>query len=798
MKIATAVLKSENMTMFCGVDIVREQLSSIWQGDDPFNYIFPVFVMQIAVACLFTSAVKFMLEPIGQTSFISQMIGGIMVGRSCFGRTGLFKDKIFPPHSMYIFDNCQYFGSMFFLFLIGVKTDLTMIQRSGKKGWLIGLFCFFCPLCLNLSVSKMVHHNIKLDNKVAESFDNVAHLMSLSSFHVVACFLDDLQLLSSEIGRLAMSVSMISGLFSWCSLFINYTTMSSIQAKKSNEFIWIILSCCFLVLVIAFILRPIMFWIIRNTSEEKCIKEGYIFSILVMVLLSSLFGEIVGQHFLLGPIILGLAVPAGPPLGAAIEDRLECFVKSILLPIFIISSTLQVNVFEIQRQEFLILEFIVFMSFLGKLLGSLLPALYCRVPYQDALWVGIIMNVQGVLDIEFWVWAVGLKLISERIYTCLVLSSVILTGTISPSVKFLYNPSRRCNYKRRTIKNCSKRNVEFRILACIYHNENVPTILNVLEASHPTTYGPICIYMLHLIPLQGRASPLLVTHKDSQKKDSSNNFNPSSHIINAFKLYEKQNEGTVSVNSLTAISPYTTMHDDICSVASERRTSLIILPFHHHPSFSSTSHLPTSIRKVNQNVLKTAPCSVGLLVDRGSPQRAQASNKNGKSPYLVAVIFLGGEDDREALAYGARMGENSSVKLTVFRFSIRRENPDPASDADMLDNDSIDDFKKYHVGHENVVYREEEVKDSIGIVTVITSIEHSFDLLILGKDHDQNSSDLLRGLEEWSEFPELGLVGDMLSSSNSNCNGSILVVQQQSSVDSTLVDSPKYYFGELA
>ncbi|KAI3909270.1 hypothetical protein MKW98_025912 [Papaver atlanticum] len=773
MKIATTIMISDNMTMFCGLDIVRDQLSSIWQGDDPFNYIFPVFIMQIAISCLLTSAVKSLLEPIGQTSFISQMIGGIMVGPSCFGRTGLFKDKIFPPNSMYIFDNCQYFGSMFFLFLIGVKTDLTMLQRSGKKARLIGLFCFFCPLCLNLSVSKMVHHNIKLDNKVAESFDNVAHLMSLSSFHVVACFLDDLQLLSSEIGRLAMSVSMISGLFSWCSLFINYTTMTSIQAKKSNAFIWIILSCCFLVLVIAFVLRPIMFWIIRNTSEEKCIKEGYIFSILVMVLLSSLFGEIVGQHFLLGPIILGLAVPAGPPLGAAIEDRLECFVK----------STLQVNVFEIQLQEFLILEFIVFISFLGKLLGSLLPALYCRVPYQDALWVGVIMNIHGVLDIEFWVWAVGLKLISERIYTCLVLSTVIVTGTISPSVKFLYNPSRRCT---------------FRILACIYHNENVPTILNVLEASHPTTHVPICINMLHLIQLQGRASPLLVTHKNSQKEDSSNSFNPSSHIINAFKLYGKQNEGTVSVNSLTAISPYTTMHDDICSVASERRTSLIILPFHHHPSFSSTSHLPTSIRKVNQNVLKTAPCSVGLLVDRGSPQKAQASNKNGKSPYLVAVIFLCGEDDREALAYGARMGENSSVKLTVFRFSVRRENPDPASNADMLDNDSIDDFKKYNVGHENVVYREEEVKDSVGIVKVITSIEHSFDLLILGKDHDQNSSDLLRGLEEWSEFPELGLVGDMLSSSNSNCNGSILVVQQQSSVDSTLLDSPKYYFGELA
>ncbi|KAI3993570.1 hypothetical protein MKX01_002583 [Papaver californicum] len=470
-------------------------------------------------------------------------------------------------------------------------------------------------------------------------------------------------------------------------------------------------------------------------------------------------------------MVVGLAVPSGPPLGATIEDKLEFFVKFVLLPTFVISSGLRVDIFDLELDDFIIGVHCCG-QFCREALGNhaAFPVLQNALPrcilardnhecprsirhrilgIGDRPWGKYLFQERLIFD-EYCVFITeSYRLINERIYTSLVLSMV--TGTISPTVKVLYNPSRRCiAYKRRTIQNC-KRNVEFRILA---------------------SYSPICIYVIHLIQLQGRASPLLVAHKKCPKAGSQ--FNSSSHIINAFKFYEKQGAGAVSVNSFTAISPYTTMHDDICSIALERRASLIVLPFHHHPAFSSALHLPTSIRKLNQNVLKRAPCSISLLVDRGTSQRAQVScNVMDKKPaYRVAVNFLGGADDRDALSYGSRMGEDSNVKLTVFRFSnnLEKSNLTPDDDAS-LDADCIEHFLRYNVGLENIVYREEEVKDSVEIVTVITSIEYSFDLLIVGKDHDGNSSELLRALEE------------------SRCNGSILVVQQQPTND-LIHDSP--------
>ncbi|XP_059623083.1 cation/H(+) antiporter 17-like [Cornus florida] len=43
-------------------------------------------------------------------------------------------------------------------------------------------------------------------------------------------------------------------------------------------------------------------------------------------------------------------------------------------------------------------------------------------------------------------------------------------------------------------------------------SRNVPTIINLIDASHPTKKSPICIYFLHLAELTGRASAMLIVH----------------------------------------------------------------------------------------------------------------------------------------------------------------------------------------------------------------------------------------------------------------------------------------------
>lgn len=53
----------------------------------------------------------------------------------------------------------------------------------------------------------------------------------------------------------------------------------------------------------------------------------------------------------------------------------------------------------------------------------------------------------------------------------------------------------------------------------------------------------------------------------------------------------------------------------------------------------------------------------------------------------------------------------------------------------------------------------------------------NYDLIIVGRSHP--NSPLLLGLHEWSECPELGVIGDLLSSPDGETTASVLVIQQQ-------------------
>lgn len=67
-------------------------------------------------------------------------------------------------------------------------------------------------------------------------------------------------------------------------------------------------------------------------------------------------------------------------------------------------------------------------------------------------------------------------------------------------------------------------------------------------------------------------------------------------------------------------------------------------------------------------------------------------------------------------------------------------------------------------------------------------MEGIFSLYIIGKG-GHGLSHITKGISHWIEFPELGVIGDLLASSDFKITGSILVIQQYNpNKTGTLVD----------
>uniref|UniRef100_A0A803M413 Uncharacterized protein n=1 Tax=Chenopodium quinoa TaxID=63459 RepID=A0A803M413_CHEQI len=248
----------------------------------------------------------------------------------------------------------------------------------------------------------------------------------------------------------------------------------------------------------------------------------------------------------------------------------------------------------------------------------------------------------------------------------------------------------------------------------------------------------------------------------------------NNQISNAFQQYERQNEGKASVQVYTNMSHFDAMHDDVCRVAADKRANFIILPFHKQWAIDGTVEaVNRPIKEMNLKLLECVPCSLGILIDRG-PIDGSSSILNHKSIYRVAVLFIGGVDDIESLAYGARMVKHERVAVTVIRFLLLGRD---TSRERKHESETIEFYKKTNSGNERFMYQEKLVKDGVGLAESIRNMDNSYDLILVGRSHQH--SPLLFGLHEWSECPELGVIGDLLASPDAKTTASVLVVHQQ-------------------
>lgn len=688
----------------------------------------------------------------------------------------MFSDNVFPTTGRMVLDTLSIFGFMLFIFVIGVKVDPTIVFRSGKKALFIGILGFFVPYGLSSLVAYLLKRFLHLDHSIASVLPQIALLQSMTAFPVITCFLDELKILNSEIGRLATSSSFISDVCHWSVMSIKVVGELA-KAKSMRITMGSFLSCALFIIFIVFGIRPAALWAIRRTPEGKPVKEIYIFAVLVALMCCGFIGEAIGLSGIVASLALGLVIPDGPPLGAALVERLDCFVSVMLMPLFFAVCGLNMDVFAIQNLgNFGVLQFLVLVAFLGKIVATILPPLFCRMPFRDALSFALIMNSKGIIELGFLSDYRQFNVMTEEIYAIMMMSVVVITGVISPIVKVMYDPSKRfLAYKRRTILHLRPKE-ELRILACLHNQDHVRAIISLLQLSNPTIENPISLVVLYLVKLTGRASSLLIPYLEREKP--SQVPSQSERIFSVFHKFEQLNSEFLMVHCYKGISPYATMHNDVCSLALERRTILVIVPFNKQWTFGDGVETSYAFRHLNKNVLEKAPCSVGVLIDRGSQKRSRYVIPE-QSLQRVVVLFFGGADDREALAYGQRMSNNPNVKLTLIRFTSfnASEIVGGRDRSKMLDGAILSDFNKSTLRKERVSYQEEAVSNGSGVIAVIRSIISAFDLVMVGRRHGE--SQILSQLNKWNERGELGPVGEILASSDFIGEGLVLVVQQQ-------------------
>ncbi|XP_061374608.1 cation/H(+) antiporter 4-like [Gastrolobium bilobum] len=766
---ATPIESNHSAAYNVCIDIPPHIVSDgFWGGHQtegsPLKSSFPVFMLQIIVIYAVTQPIHFLLKKFGLPVFISQMMAGILIGPS-LNVFEQYKMMLFPFGSQDTLATITSLGYVLFMFENGVKMDIGMIFRTGKKGWVIGFLGLATPLIVGYASYNFVTKNVGATfGSKKNAFGVVLITQSITSFAVIASVLNELQILNSELGRLTLSSSLVGDLLSNIILGIG----SIVDKSPNSKVVGISLGATIaLIIVIFFVYRPAMYWVIEHTPEGKEVDDIYINIIIGILFTLGAFSMLMNLEFFFLPFLFGLATPEGPPLGSTLVKRIQLFGSELFLPIYFTICGIKVDLSDFV--SFLpTVAPIVLLGHLIKMGTCMASALYFMVPFNDALCLSLLMNYKGVQEISMYNAALDKNDLHSQTYTTMITIVMVISSILYVLVKRFYDPSRKyAGYQNRNILSV-KPNSYFRILVCIHKQHQTIPIIRTLDLCYPTEEDPIVVEALHLIELVGLSSPIFISHK---LKNGEVRSSYSENVILAFKLYEGDKPGAVSANPYTAISPRNFMHEDVCNLALDKVASFIILPFHRKlTNDGNIKYDDKNVRALNCMVLERAPCSVGILVSR-----AVIHHEERDSSLELAMIFLGGNDDREALCLAYRAARDPTVNLVVYH--IVAENNDGIPDLDtMIDIGMLKDAKNERMG--NVNYREIQVEGGIQTVSMLRQIVNVHDFIIVGRRHGIDSLQT-RGLQEWSEFSELGLIGDFLASADLECNSSVLVVQQQ-------------------
>ncbi|KAJ4755556.1 Cation/H(+) antiporter 28 [Rhynchospora pubera] len=553
-------------------------------------------------------------------------------------------------------------------------------------------------------------------------------------------------------------------------------------------------------------------WVLDKINEcnpeGKPMKGIYITGLMVAVLCLCFSASFLHMDLNLAAFMIGLALPREGRATQLLINNLNFFLNCVILPLYLVYVSLSIRHSELRtnpeidrvidmplRWHKLLIT--VAIGTVGKIFGTVTVGLFFGMKWLDAIALGQLLSIKGYYHIFCANEAWEHFMINDTTFVAM-LWMITITSAITPLVAYGIAEWKRCKARSQLMAlQFHKSGTELQIMVGLQGPQNLPIAFTLVEAIGWTKEpGKLTMYSIDMIELTERAAATLVRGQGAEAVEVTDAevMDVRNEIGEALEAFRKENNDGVNVKRLQAISSFDDMDRDICMCAKDVMAVLILIPFHKCQRMDGPMDIGhAGFRLVNQKVLQHAPCSVGIIIDRGFGHMNQTSlSLVGKN---VVVVFIGGGDDREALTLAAEISQHPAIKLTVVRFlpavetrgnattqsrTFHKLNQSFTSDAEIqmqLDDEFFADFYRLHIINKGVEYMEKHVADAEELVMELHALESQYELFVVGKGRDRKSV-LTDGLEDWTEYPELGHVGDIIASSEFSTTASVLVIQQ--------------------
>lgn len=396
-----------------------------------------LLLLQMMIVLLVALLCGWLARKLGQSRVIGEIVGGILIGPSVFGRFAPHAShSLFPLSSLGSFEVLSNLGLILFLFLIGSELDYAQLKRQRKTAVFASGMSIFFPFAM----AAMVAHSLRI-RFAPDGIGRVPFVlflgisMSITAFPVLARILEERKLQSTPLGATALMCAAVDDVAAWTLLAFALTLLGGGAHTMAMpvRLLWLGL---YLVGMLG-VVRPLGAWFVRKQNTIGLSYE-LLGIVIAVVLASAAATEAIGVHPLFGAFMAGLCFPRIEHWQTAVRTRLDMLVSVLLLPLFFALTGMRTRLDLLSGSRIWLWTGVVLLvAVAGKMGGAVLAARWTGQSWKNAAALGALLNTRGLVELIVLNIAYNAHVFSPTLFTMLVVMALVTTMITTPLLNLI-------------------------------------------------------------------------------------------------------------------------------------------------------------------------------------------------------------------------------------------------------------------------------------------------------------------------------------------------------------------------
>ena len=397
-----------------------------------------LLLVQMTVVLLVTVFCGWLARKLGQARVIGEIIGGILIGPSVFGRfTPHWSATLFPPASFNAFDILSTVGLILFLFLIGMELDYEQLYKQRATAVMASGMSIVFPFAMGAILAHSLR--IRFAPHGIGSVPFVLFLgisMSITAFPVLARIIEERRMQGTALGTTAILCAAVDDVVAWTLLAIALALLGHDGGSASLPLRLVGLAV-YLVLMIV-VVRPFAAWLVKRMRTTTDLPLEMLGVVVALTLCSAAATEAIGVHPLFGAFMAGVCFPRVERWQTAMRAKLDMLVSVLLLPLFFALTGMRTRLDLLNGGRVWFWAGIVLVAAVfGKMGGAALAARWNGQTWKDAVALGALLNTRGLVELIVLNIAYNVGAFTPTLFTMLVVMALVTTMITTPILNLL-------------------------------------------------------------------------------------------------------------------------------------------------------------------------------------------------------------------------------------------------------------------------------------------------------------------------------------------------------------------------